>query len=189
MISSPVDSNYRPVVKIGNIGRDSRLHLADAQFHIYTEDLSRFDLHVGDIVIAMTGATVGKVAVVEEPGLLLNQRVGALRAKPCAYQPYLFLQLSSEAFYKYCQRTAGGGAQGNIAPREILEYRIFLPQFEEQQEIAGEIGTEQVIVEANRKLISRFEEKIQATLDRVWGNEPASTPSPAQKDLEQFVSA
>ena len=33
----------------------------------------------------------------------------------------------------------------------------------------AEIKAERAIVEANRKLIKRFEKKIQATIARIWG--------------------
>ncbi|OYV71551.1 MAG: hypothetical protein B7Z74_07070, partial [Deltaproteobacteria bacterium 21-66-5] len=174
MTATSLNDTYRRVVKIGNVGRDGQLDMAGAQFHEYSADLARFVLRIGDVVMAMTGATVGKVAVVKEDGLLLNQRVGDLRAKPAALQSYVLHLLCSGSFYDFCQRTAGGGAQGNIAPREILEYPIPLPPLATQQAIVAEIEAEQALVAANRELIARFEKKIQATLARVLGeDEPA----------------
>ena len=38
-----------------------------------------------------------------------------------------------------------------------------------QQAIVAEIEAEQALVAANRELIARFEQKIQATLARIWG--------------------
>jgi type I restriction enzyme M protein len=35
--------------------------------------------------------------------------------------------------------------------------------------IVAEIEAEQALVVANRELITRFEQKIKATLDRIWG--------------------
>ncbi len=35
------------------------------------------------------------------------------------------------------------------------------------------IVAEQALVAANRELITRFEKKIQATLARIWGQEPS----------------
>jgi type I restriction enzyme M protein len=174
MTAMPLDTTYRRVVKIGNVGRDGQIDVSDAQFHAYSEDLARFVLRIGDVVMAMTGATVGKVAVVKEEGLLLNQRVGVLRAKPTALQSFVLHLLCSAAFYDFCQRTAGGGAQGNIAPREILEYQIPLPPLATQRAIVAEIEAEQALVAANRELITRFEQKIQATLARIWGEESAA---------------
>ena len=43
-----------------------------------------------------------------------------------------------------------------------------------QQAIVAEIEAEQALVAANRELIARFEQKIQATLARVWGDESGS---------------
>ena len=46
------------------------------------------------------------------------------------------------------------------------------PPLATQQAIVAEIGAEQALVAANRELITRFEQKIQATLARIWGEEP-----------------
>lgn len=114
MTATPLDATYRRVVKIGNVGRDGNIDITDAQFHAYSDELSRFVLRVGDIVMAMTGATVGKVATVKDTGFLLNQRVGVLRAKRTVLQDYVLHQLCSDTFYDFCQRTAGGGAQATL---------------------------------------------------------------------------
>jgi type I restriction enzyme M protein len=58
---------------------------------------------------------------------------------------------------------------------EILKtVEIPLPPLATQQAIVAEIEAEQVLVAANRELITRFEQKIQATLARIWG--AAKTP-------------
>lgn len=75
------------------------------------------------------------------------------------------------------QMTGTGGLQR--VPRAVVEdYQISLPPLETQQKIVAEIEAEQALVAANRELISRFEQKIQATLARVWGeDEPTTTES------------
>ena len=47
-----------------------------------------------------------------------------------------------------------------------------LPPLATQQAIVAEIEAEQSLVAANRELITRFEQKIQATLARIWGDAP-----------------
>ena len=44
--------------------------------------------------------------------------------------------------------------------------------------LGAEIEAEQALVVANRELITRFEQKIQATLARIWGEDmdPANLP-------------
>jgi type I restriction enzyme M protein len=48
-----------------------------------------------------------------------------------------------------------------------------------QEAIVAEIEAEQALVAANRELITRFEQKIQATLARVWGEEAEPEPANA----------
>ena len=58
---------------------------------------------------------------------------------------------------------------------------IPLPPLATQQQIVAEIEAEQTLVAANRELISRFEQKIQATLARVWGEaEETAKPDMSQ---------
>ena len=45
-----------------------------------------------------------------------------------------------------------------------------MPDLETQRAIVAEIEAEQALVEANKQLIARFEAKIKATIDRVWGD-------------------
>ena len=168
MTSLPVDAFSRPVFKIGNIGKYGRIKLDNVQYHQYSNEFSKFALCIDDIVVAMTGATVGKVASINKHGFLLNQRVGMIRAKEGTMQSYILYLLLSENFYDYCQLNAGGGAQGNISPREILEYEIPVPPIDYQQAIVAEIEAEQALVNSAKKLIDRFEKKIQTMLDRVW---------------------
>lgn len=49
--------------------------------------------------------------------------------------------------------------------------KVSLPPLATQQAIVVEIEAEQALVAANRKLIARFEQKIQAAFARIWGND------------------
>jgi len=63
---------------------------------------------------------------------------------------------------------------------ELKMVEIPLPPLVTQQAIVAEIEAEQRLVAANRELITRFEQKIQATLARVWGED--ETPKSAQRE-------
>ena len=64
--------------------------------------------------------------------------------------------------------TGTGGLQR--VPRSVVEEeKVPLPPLETQQAIVAEIEAEQALVNANRDLIARFEKKIAAAVDRVWG--------------------
>jgi type I restriction enzyme M protein len=57
--------------------------------------------------------------------------------------------------------------------RKLAESGVPVPPLEIQRTIVAEIEGEHALVNANRELIARMERKIQATLARVWGDEPA----------------
>jgi hypothetical protein len=59
----------------------------------------------------------------------------------------------------------------NLHLIDIKTVKIPLPPLATQQTIVAEIEAEQALVAANRELITRFEQKIQATLARIWGEE------------------
>ena len=54
---------------------------------------------------------------------------------------------------------------------KLKESLIAVPPLATQRAIVAEIDAEQALVAANRELITRFEQKIQATLARIWGEE------------------
>lgn len=145
---------YFPVIKIGNISKDGTLDLRNLQYHIFNEKYSKYLIKNNDILIALTGATVGKVALCENDDYLLNQRVLALRIEDDILKKYIFINLSNKDFYDYSQTTAAGNAQGNISPNQVLSYKIIIPLKEIQQKIVEEI-------EKNEKLFSESNQKIK----------------------------
>ena len=73
----------------------------------------------------------------------------------------------------YAQATARSksGTVTNLHLVDIKTIKIPLPPIAVQKQIVAEIEAEQALVAANRQLIARFEQKIQAALARVWGEE------------------
>lgn len=59
----------------------------------------------------------------------------------------------------------------NISQDSLKSLPIPLPPLATQRAIVAEIEAEQALVNANRELITRFEQKIQATLARIWGED------------------
>lgn len=83
---------------------------------------------------------------------------------------WVFMFTASPAFRTWAspQMTGTGGLQR--VPRSVVEsYEIPVPSIKVQEAIVDEIKAEQSLVGGNRELIARFEKKIQATLDRIWG--------------------
>ena len=59
--------------------------------------------------------------------------------------------------------------------KDLMGYEIPLPPLDVQCRIVAELEAERELVEANRKLMEMFEEKIQAKLAEVWGEEDIAT--------------
>ena len=89
---------------------------------------------------------------------------------------WLYSFLSSPKIQATVIALSGRVRQSGVNPADLNELQIPLPPLATQQAIVAEIEAEQALVAANRELITRFEQKIQATLARVWGEEPAALP-------------
>jgi len=95
---------------------------------------------------------------------------------------YLLTALQSAPVRDFIIRNAVGaaGSMPKINQGIVESIPIPLPPLDTQQAIVAEIEAEQVLVNGNRELITRFEQKIQAALDRVWGEEPAAVAGSAE---------
>jgi type I restriction enzyme M protein len=169
LLDNQVTKNFYPVVKIGSFEDRGHIITSQLQYHEYSNDLVDFIIKNNDIIIAMTGATVGKVAISQVDNCLLNQRVGLIRNNNRVLQSYLKAILFSDDFYNYCQKNSSGGAQCNIAPNVIKDYYIPLPSLEIQQEIVAEIEGYQKVIDGCRELIVKYEGKIKKLVDGAWG--------------------
>ena len=120
-----------PLIRISNI-KDGTI-TTDGGVCIQEVVESRFHVVKGDLLIALSGATTGKMGVYDkDDDALLNQRVGNLRviSKTCFLPEYRNLFMESQTATILEQ--AWGGAQPNISPNTIIGFDILLPPYAEQ---------------------------------------------------------
>jgi type I restriction enzyme M protein len=162
-----ISDEYLPVIKIGNLTKEGKLNLESIQYYKYEDYLFKYLILQSDILVAMTGATVGKISVSQYSRLLLNQRVGMVRtAEDKINKNYLKNLLLSDIFYDFCQKSAGGGAQGNISPKEILSFEIPLPPLEIQEQIVAELDSYQKIVDGAKQVVENYKPTFK--IDPEW---------------------
>lgn len=91
---------------------------------------------VGSVLMAMYGATIGKLAILEVP-MTTNQACCACIPYEGIYNKYLFYFLMGNRsnFIKMGE----GGAQPNISKDKIVNYPIAVPPLEEQKRIVAKI--------------------------------------------------
>lgn len=119
-----------PVVKIGNIIGDGTVNL-DCCSHI-DEDIATktkdFALIDGDLLIAMTGATIGKVGLLlgKVKTAYLNQRVGKFYPKFDGVELLMYCFFMSDMAQTHITNYAGGAAQPNISASQIESIKIIV---------------------------------------------------------------
>jgi type I restriction enzyme S subunit len=133
--------------------------------------IKRYALEKGDILIAMTGATVGKVGRMPDTSetFYLNQRVGKvfLDKPDKADYDFIYYVLSQETHVREMFGIAHGSAQANISGSQIESLEIPLPPITEQRRIAAILGTLDDKIELNRRM-NRTLERIAAAIFKSW---------------------
>lgn len=136
-----------PVIRIGNISNNK---IDYESCLLYKEDkmLEEYSPSEGDILIAMSGATTGKIGIATNRKAYINQRVGIIRSVYNFLLKYYFQLL---AFDEYIKLLSAGSAQPNISMKQIQDFIIPLPPKATQQKIASYLDSK----------CSKIEETIQ----------------------------
>lgn len=151
--------NGVPTVRTTDMDFRGRLTVADApRVKVSDEDMMKFGLRDGDIVVTRTGATIGKCAV---------YRSSLGPAIPSAYLirfRFRLEQVAADYILAYLQSPVGqrllgigqtGIAQPNVNAVTIRSFPLLLPPLEEQRRIVAK-------VDALMKLCDDLEAKLRA---------------------------
>ncbi|MFK2144936.1 restriction endonuclease subunit S [Bacteroides fragilis] len=125
--SKDFGSKGLPVIKIGNIQENYTLNMTDSQcIDLFNNTL--FLAKRYNLVIAMTGATIGKFAI-SQRNYWVNQRVGRfdLGDRPLLRLGFLFNSLKQEYFREQVFQIACGCAQPNISAEQIDSISVLKP--------------------------------------------------------------
>ena len=138
--SDDYQKNGTPLIRISNI-KNGKIDISEAVF-IKIEYDKRFMVEYGDLLIAMSGATTGKMGVYKlDREAVLNQRVGNIKIRNKdiffhKFRNYIMQTKSNEIL-----KMAYGGAQPNISGKMIENLTIPLPPLAEQYRIVQKIET------------------------------------------------
>ncbi|OTG63032.1 hypothetical protein B9T29_04925 [Acinetobacter sp. ANC 3903] len=126
-----------PVIKIKNINSDRTVNTSDVQFipNQIAKKAENFWLKTGDLMMAMTGATVGKfgLLVAENKNIyLLNQRVAKFSPVGSVGDKVWFIYcfLNQKSTIDYIVNIAEGSAQPNISADSIMATQLVKPSDE-----------------------------------------------------------
>ena len=104
----------------------------------YKEKLDKYVVQPGQLLIAMSGATTGKLGFNNTGQLIYqNQRVGRFLPSATLDVKYLYYYLTTKIANLLA--ISAGAAQPNLSTKQINEVEIPLPPLEEQKRIASKL--------------------------------------------------
>ena len=169
--SNQFQKNNIPIIRIGNIQENKVLIDNDI---CYTKEFlnshPEFEIKNGDLLIAMSGATVGKVGIYSsKESALLNQRVGKFVITDKIESRYLYFLLLSPLFEKFILNNAFGCAQPNISNKQIEKFRFYKYSIEKQREIANKLDKVQEIIGLRKKQKEELDKLIKLQFVEMFG--------------------
>ena len=131
--------------------------------------LSKFLVQKGDFILAMTGATIGKIGrYIDNIPSYLNQRVLKFAPKEFVDFNFIYYYLSNALFQLYViNHIDSESAQPNISAKTIGNYPISLPSLKTQKSISCILQSLDDKIEVNRRINDNLEQQAQA-LFKSW---------------------
>ena len=172
-----------PLIKIGNL-QDGDVVINPNNDYMpeswqQKEQLQKFILKSKNILIALTGATTGKTAVVPPSleGTFLNQRVGKIELiSPNAKQGFILVVIKTRFFQEAIQQNILRSAQGNISPSSIAQIPIPLPLLAEQRTIASVFQAINGKTAALKEEAEHLDELFHAMLEELMTGKRSAVP-------------
>ena len=171
-----------PVVKIKDIKPPyidvEELEKVDTSFY-NDKNLKKYYIEKNDFVLAMTGATIGKIGILKRDlKLLINQRVAKIVPKDIVNKAFIYYSINNNTFQQFIQNNIdSNSAQENISSQSIGRFTILLPPLSEQKAIAevlSSIDDKIVLLHRQNKTL----EEMAMTLFRQWFIEPTKDGLP-----------
>ncbi len=127
-----------PIIRIGDINKSINLNSAKKANPKNIDELDRFIIQKGDLLLAMTGATIGKNVMFNSDDLAyINQRVGLLRSKENLNQHFLKYYIDTDFFKEFINLECAGSAQENISSSDIANFKICIPSLKDEAVTKG----------------------------------------------------
>ena len=176
-----------PVIKIGNILIDGTLNLDECQ---YTTDSvnEKYYSNKGDIYIALSGATTGKIGIMDaDERYVVNQRVGIVRKKsdkiPQEYIKYFLLRQTDRILQE-----AAGCAQPNISPKQIAEYSVPEISKDKMFEVCSVLDKTKRIIHMRKTELTALDNLIKARFVEMFGDPKINPFNWNVVNISQIVS-
>lgn len=160
--SSLFNQGTNKVIRIGDILPIIKLSNFSGIYSSETPN-EKYIVRKNDFVMALSGATFGKVGKIEDKGIAyINQRVATFRTKQCLEFFYQLVQINN--FKNYISSIPTASAQPNISNDDIGNYKSYIPDVMEQTKIAGFLSTIDNKIETERAILDAYAKQKQYLL-------------------------
>lgn len=160
-----------PVIRISNILSDSSIG-GDFAYYLEQNNDENYVLPNNALVIAMSGATTGKAAVLKNTGNIKfyqNQRVGYFQNNlKCDYS-FISTLVKSSIFLKQLESVLVAGAQPNISSKEIDSFIFKIPiSTDEQRKISKLFNMIDSTITLHQRKLEHLNLKKKALLQKLF---------------------
>jgi type I restriction enzyme S subunit len=163
-----------PLIRSQNVGW-GRLLLENVSFiDIEQHDaMSGTKLKRGDVLLNITGASIGRVATFEgeDRSANVNQHVCIIRSNGKLEPRFLEAYLLSEYGQKQVDQFQAGGNRQGLNFKQVATFRLPLPPLPEQKRIAEILSTWDRAIETTEKLIANSEAQKKALMQQLVSGE------------------
>ena len=137
------------------------------------EELKNYMLKENDLLISLTG-NVGRVGLLSKKLLPagLNQRVGCLRIKDerNVSVEYLYQYFNSYNFERDCINNSKGIAQKNLSTEWLKNYKVSIPNLNEQNRIVNELKKIQRLKKLKEQQLKELNQLIKSQFVEMFGD-------------------
>ena len=159
-------------IRITDIDDESHLYKNDEFVSPDGELDDKYLVGENDILLARTGASVGKSYLYDKKdgklyyaGFLIKAHVKSENSK------FIFYQTLTDRYAKWVQVTSMRSGQPGINANEYSEFMVYVPSLPEQQKIAEFLSTIDTVIEKQKESISAWEERKKGVMQKLFSQE------------------
>ena len=164
------------VLKISQIQHDHTINMSNCSYVAESRlsEFSDFLINTGDILMALTGTTLGKIARgIDDTIILQNYRVGKFIPINQKEIPndFLYYLIQSKSFLTQLFSRTTISAQENIGKEEINNIKVYLPPFSDRQKFSKITGLITKIIQSNHKKLKLLKSIHDSLLPKLMSGE------------------
>ncbi|MDR0913275.1 MAG: restriction endonuclease subunit S [Methanobrevibacter sp.] len=167
--------NGSPIIRITDLTNNNMNLNTCAKYTI--EDFEKFEKYLvkeGDILIAMSGATTGKIGIVKgiEERIYLNQRIGNFKVLNDSKlnKTFLYYLVTSQDYQKKIKKIASGCAQQNISSKQLEGIEVNIPPLETQKQIVEVLERAEKLKKYREKADNLTEDYLKSIFLEMFGD-------------------